>query len=130
MSKHARVPIATLIAEYEAGASTRELAGRHGCSFQNIAQRLRTAGVAVRPTGSIRQLDARVCPTCGTTFQPVYSGQTFCKMEHIRQKTTCVRGHALTEATRYHYPGSNSRCKECRKILDRAYRERKKARHP
>lgn len=127
MSKTARVPIATLIAEYQAGASTREIGARHDCSYQNIAQRLRSAGVVMRPT-AVTRLDARACPTCGVTFQPRHSGQVYCKTEHVRHKTTCVRGHALTEENRYHFPSAQSRCKECAKIRGREYRKRKKAR--
>ncbi len=117
-----------LAAEYRAGATTRELAAKYGCSFQNINIRLITYGVAMRPPSKIPTLLPSVCPTCRKVFRPHNSHQVFCCHECVRQKDTCIRGHALTEDNRYHFPSSRSRCKRCQNMRDAAYRARKKSR--
>ena len=116
-----------LAAEYRAGATLRELAAKHGCSFQNINARLHTAGVVMRPLGAAKQIPDKVCPTCGTIFTTSYRDQVFCRQECVRIKDTCVHGHALTEDNRYHYPGGNSRCRICHHRRVKAYSERRKA---
>ena len=124
MSKPAAVPIEQLTTEYYAGATVRELGARYGCSFQNIAHRLATAGLQMRPTRE--PIPTAECPTCGKRFWPVTRKQRFCRSQCIRKKAVCVRGHPLTEDNRYHFPSSSSRCKECAKERDRAWRKRKK----
>lgn len=126
----AMIPIKQLIAAYAECQNVRAVAAQFGCSFQNVAQRLRTAGVALRPahyTSKYPALELRTCPTCEATFKPTSRAQRFCGLPCVRHKQYCKRGHLLTEETRYHFHGSASRCKECRKLNDKAYRARKAA---
>lgn len=108
-------PIDTLIADYKAGATVRDLSARYGTTFQNIAVRLRNAGV-VRP---LKQFAKRICVTCGRRYTPSRNDQRFCNAQCIRRKTVCVNGHPITEENRYHFPSGNSRCKTCAQMRNR-----------
>jgi len=120
-----------LAAEYRAGATILELARKYGCSFQNISIRLANANVQMRAAAPAKDIPDKICPTCGKTFSTYSRDQRFCCKEcTTRIKSVCKRGHVLTEDNRYHFPSSQSRCKECSRIRQRAYNERRKAVHP
>jgi hypothetical protein len=112
-------PIQDLIDAYEAGATIRQIAKQFGGSFQNVNIRLINAGVQMRPASRQRVLPDRTCPTCGTVFRPRHSQQRHCRVECIRSKDTCKRGHPLTENNRYHFPSAHSRCKLCSRMRQR-----------
>jgi len=133
--KQPTVPTATLAAEYEAGASLRQLAARHGVSFQSLAMQLKTAGVPRRPKHP-RKREPRPCATCGTIYTPRNAAQRYCcrtcvpmTMKGIHYKTHCKHGHPLVGANLDPRSGRTPpRCRDCRLEAQARYRARKKAR--
>jgi len=80
-----KVPTPTLIAEYEAGATLRQIARRYGVSFQTLAVQLKHAGVARRPKHPRKYAD-RVCVTCGGTYHPWNGQQRYCSPACVVRK--------------------------------------------
>lgn len=105
------VAIETLITEYLAGATAKELADKYGCSRQNISERLRRQGISYGNNKIGHTLLTHVCPTCNKSYTTRYSNQIFCSSKCIRFKDVCVRGHVLAEDTRD--PNYHHRCKIC-----------------
>lgn len=112
-------PLQALIDAYEAGASLATIAERFNISPQTAHNRLTRVGVRMRPAHKPRGRSERTCPTCGRVFYPVNARQRFCRCECMRFKDTCVRGHPLTEETRYHFASGHSRCKVCTQMRNR-----------
>lgn len=52
------LPVDELVAAYDSGASTTQLAHDYGCSVQSIRSRLTAAGVEMRRSGAPRTNDA------------------------------------------------------------------------
>lgn len=45
----------------------------------------------------------------------------------LATRTHCVRGHEFSEANTFRKDDGNRRCKECKRMDDTAYRQRKAA---
>ena len=126
------VPTAELASEYEAGATLREIARRHGVSFQTLAVQLKNAGIARRPKSSNkRKYSDRVCPVCGKTFRPADERQRWCSracFQGQHYKTHCKYGHPLVEGNlRPRYGKTPPRCLICGRKQQAEYCRRKRA---
>lgn len=133
--KQPAVSVEVLAADYTAGMTTHEIAHKYGCSFQNVAYRLKAAGVEMRR----RKYHEQICPVCGAPFTPddarQYTCSKTCGYTAMRRgrKAYCKRGHLLVEENLYpRYSDTDvPRCRLCaterareRRKTDPEYRER------
>lgn len=86
MAKRLNIPIADMVARYQAGATMSNLASLYGCSYKTIGKKLIEAGVQPRPKGRPLHIQSPWRPESETTItaQPAVVWPTVVWPEPIR----------------------------------------------